>query len=146
MLILSLKSISKQSMRVIYSERHGVTEMDDESRRGAKHSSVYVPLAFFSFPLSFFFPRYKQPRNLSRIIRIERYPGTDLVNCTPRKNNTTPLRERVMNVNPKIKLAIKEIRGAGSSGPNSLDDLGCAGLLTRVSSIDFSSRGSCQRK
>lgn len=40
MLILSLKSISKQSVRVIYSKRYGVTEMGDESQRSAKRSTV----------------------------------------------------------------------------------------------------------
>lgn len=125
MLILSLKSISKQSTRVIYSKRRdaypgngwgrGMGRMMKASRRSEKTFNRFVPLGF-SFHRSRPPPRCPSPsfdfalgeRNLLAYY-IESNHGTDLINCTPRKNNARPSSPaRVMNVNPEIKLAIKE--------------------------------------
>lgn len=122
MLILSLKSISKQSTRVIYSKRHdawvtGGDGADDESQPSLwKNIQSFRAVRFFisSFQASIvvlLLPgRSRRANLLAYYIESNRaYHGTDLINCTPRKNNARPSsRARVMNVNPEIKLTIKE--------------------------------------
>ena len=70
-------------MRVIYSKRYGVTGMDDESQRSAKHSiaTFFFSLSpLFKFRLNFARPFsssrtvYAPAWNPRRVIRIGRIP------------------------------------------------------------------------